>query len=89
MLAAEEVTLTILRTAGSPAAERILERGIERYMEDRIVTLRRDGVQEHEIGAYRLAYMVAVMDQMAEIGTGLDRDNKENYAVISAVRLNR
>ena len=46
---------------------------IERYMEECIVTLRKDGVQEHEIGAYGLAYMVAVMDRMLEIGADMDR----------------
>ena len=75
MLVAEELAPTIVRTAGSLAAERILERGIERYMEDRIVTLRRDGVPEHEIGAYGLAYMVAFIDRIAQIEASLLRSD--------------
>jgi hypothetical protein len=73
MLVAEELAPTIVQTAGSSAAERILERGIERYMDDRILTLRKDGVQQHEIGAYGLAYMIAVMDRMLEIGAEIDQ----------------
>ncbi|GJD97891.1 hypothetical protein OCOJLMKI_5130 [Methylobacterium iners] len=53
--------------ADSPAAQRILERGIKRYMVNCVVTLRRYGVQEHEINAYGLTYMVAITDQVAKI----------------------
>ena len=52
---------------------------IERYMEECIVTLRKDGVQEHEIGAYGLAYIVAVMDRMVEVGEDLDQEKASRY----------